>query len=149
MPTENCGDKKQSFLLGAVCSLWAGVSMLPGKTGDLAFIHFSFIHPSIHPPATSYPSFRPPPSIRSFIHSFSALHPSILLEMLLSTYCAQTLRQAASRTSEALSDMAWCWNKDSMTEHVLCVQPHLTPRRPCVADATSMPTSQMRKLRLR
>ena len=107
------------------------------------------IHPSIHPPATSYPSFRPPPSIRSFIHSFSTLHPSILLEMLLSTYCAQTLRQAASRMSEALSDMAWCWNKDSMTEHVLCVQPHLTPRRPCVADATSMPTSQMRKLRLR
>lgn len=45
--------------------------------------------------------------------------------------------------------MAWCWKKDSMTEHVLCVQPRLTPWRPCVADATSTPTSQMRKLRLR
>lgn len=69
--------------------------------------------------------------------------------MLLSTYCVQTLCQAGSRTSEALSDMAWCWNKDSMTEHMLCVQPQLTPRRPSVADATTTPTLQMRKLRLR
>ena len=36
------GEQKQSFLPGAVCFLWAGVSMLPGKRGDPAFIHSSF-----------------------------------------------------------------------------------------------------------
>ena len=90
------GEQKQSFLPGAVCFLWAGVSMLPGKRGDPAFIHSSFsqasTHPSIlpstHPPLPMHPSILHPLSIHPSIHSFSTLHPSILLEMLLSTYCA-------------------------------------------------------------
>lgn len=121
------------------------------RPGIHSFFIQSSIHPPIHPlPSIHFPlSIHHPPSIHSSIHLSSTLHPSILLEMLLSTYCVQTLCQAASRMSEALSDMAWCWNEDSRTEHMLSVQPHLTPRRPSVADATSTSTLQMRKLRLR
>ena len=78
--------QKQSFLPWTVCFLWAGVSMLPGKRGNLAFIHSSFsqasTHTSIlcHPSTFHYPSIHPPPSIHSSTHLSSTLHPSILLD---------------------------------------------------------------------
>ena len=68
-------EQKQSFLPRAVCSLWAGVSMLPGKRGDPAFIHSSFSQASTHP--SILPSTHPPLPIHpSILHPLS-IHPSI------------------------------------------------------------------------
>lgn len=61
--------QKQSFLPWTVCFLWAGVSMLPGKRGDLAFIHSFFIQSSIHPHIHPLPS----------VHLPLSIHPSSTL----------------------------------------------------------------------
>ena len=103
------GQKHSHTSPGLPAASQLGSPGLPGMRGDPTFIHYSFsqtsthpstyppIYSSVHPPLSIHPSTHPP------IHLSSTVHPSILLEMLLSTYCVQTLFQAAISTFEALS----------------------------------------------
>ena len=141
------GQKQLLLLSGLSASCGLGSPCCLGREETWrSFILHSVKHTPTHPSSAIHPPSTIHPSIHPFVLHSPSIHPS---RWSLSTCCVQTLCQAASRTSEARSDMAWCWDEDSMTEHMLCVQPHLTPWRPSVADATSTPTLQTRKPRLR